>query len=177
MIHAGLRRICAFIAWTWLAAGLLHSTAHLVAGAPLSPLPPSLLGLGLSIEVFFSLGPLVALALLYTRWIRSGEWLLLLTMLIALLWGFFGHFLLSGDDNILAHTTTPGGPAFLLTSILVFLIPWAGVTAGLYAVIQTLQQAHTLNEARTEGQQKPETDASTSGARAHKVPFPSHVTL
>ena len=67
MINNTLRRICAYIIWSWLAATLLHGAAHLFAGAALTPLPPSLFGVGISVELFFSLGPLVALALLYTR--------------------------------------------------------------------------------------------------------------
>jgi len=125
-------------------ASLLHGVAHLAVGAPLTPLPTSLLGVGVGVELFFSLGPLVALALLYTRWLRWGAWLLVLSMLVALLWGFGGHFLFSGGDNIMAHMTSPGGPAFLITSLLVFLIPWAGLIAGVY-VLQARHQPHRHN--------------------------------
>src|SRR5579875_3247485 len=122
MIHTTLKRVCAAIVWSWLAASFLHGVSHLAVGAPLSPLPPSLLGLGVGVELFFSLGPLVALWLLYTGWMRGGAWLLVLTMFIALLWGFGGHFLFPGGDNIIAHMSSPGGPAFLLTSLLVLLL-------------------------------------------------------
>jgi hypothetical protein len=140
MLNGTLKRVCATIVWSWLVASLLHGVSHLAVGAPLSPLPPSLLGLGVGVELFFSLGPLVALALLYTRWSGWGTWLLVLTMLIALLWGFGGHFLFPGGDNIITHMSSPGGPAFLITSLLVLLLPWAGLIAGVYALLEAIRQ-------------------------------------
>ena len=149
-----LRHICAYIVWTWLGATLLHGAAHLFAGAALTPLPSSFTGVGISVELFFSFGPLVALALFYTRWIQWGVLLLVLTMLIALLWGFGGHFLFLSGDNVMTHTSSPAAPAFLITSSLVFLIPWAGVTVGIYALIQTLRQPHARNATIKEEQQQ-----------------------
>jgi hypothetical protein len=137
-----LRSVCAYVVWTWLAASLLHGAAHLAAGAPLTPLPSSLFGIGVGVEVFFSLGPLVALVLLYTRWTRWGAFLLSLTLLIGLLWGFGGHFLFPSGDNVMMHATSPAAPAFLITSILVLIVPWAGVTVGIYTLVQTFRQQH-----------------------------------
>jgi hypothetical protein len=104
--------------------------------------------LGVGVELFFSLGPLVALWLLYTGWMRGGAWLLVLTMFIALLWGFGGHFLFPGGDNIIAHMSSPGGPAFLLTSLLVLLLPWAGLIAGVYALLEARRQPSRPGAAR-----------------------------
>jgi hypothetical protein len=143
-----LKHICAYIVWSWLAASLLHGAAHLVAGAALTPLPPSLFGVGIGVELFFSFGPLVALALLYTHWLRWGAALLVLTMLIALLWGFGGHFLFLSGDNVMTHMASPAAPAFLITSILVFLIPWAGITVGIYALMQALRGPRALDTSR-----------------------------
>lgn len=147
MISDTLRRVCAYVVWSWLAAALLHGASHLVAGAALSPLPSPLFGVG--VELFFSLGPLLALALLYTRWVRWGAALLVLTMLIALLWGFGGHFLFLSGDNVMMHMTSPAAPAFLITGILVFVIPWAGVTVGLSALMQAFRKPGALGTART----------------------------
>ena len=152
MINDKLKRVCAYIVWSWLAASLLHGAAHVAAGGALTPLPPSLSGVGISVELFFSLGPLVALALLYTHWIRWGAILLVLTMLIALLWGFSGHFLFPGGDNVMTHMASPAASAFLITSILVFLIPWAGVTVGVYALMQALSHPRALDAAGTGGE-------------------------
>jgi hypothetical protein len=152
MIHDILRRVCAYIVWSWLAASLLHGAAHVEASAALTPLPPSLSGVGIGVELFFSLGPLVALALLYTHWRRWGAILLVVTMLIALLWGFSGHFLFPGGDNVMTHMASPAAPAFLITSILVFLIPWAGVTVGVYALMQALHHPRARGSAGTGGE-------------------------
>lgn len=137
-----IRSLCVLLVWSWLAAAVLHGVAHLATGTPLSPLPSSLTGVGVSVELFFTLGPLVALALLYTRWRRWGAVLLLLTMLIALLWGFGAHFLFPGGDNVTTHATSAAAPAFLLTSLLVFIIPWAGVTAAIAFLMQVHRQPH-----------------------------------
>ena len=98
----------------------------------------ALFGVGVAVELFFTLGPLVALALLYTRWIHVGALLLCLTMLIGLLWGFGGHFLFPGGDNTMTHATSPAAPAFLITSILVFIVPWAGITASISTFTQAI---------------------------------------
>jgi hypothetical protein len=152
MSNGILRRVCAFIVWSWLAASLLHGAAHVAAGAALTPLPPSLSGVGISVELFFSLGPLLALALLYTHWRRWGAMLLVVTMLIALLWGFGGHFLFPSGDNVMTHLVSPAAPAFLITSVLVFLIPWAGVTVGVYTFMQALQHPRVRGSAGRGGE-------------------------
>ena len=144
-----VRSLCVLLVWSWLAAAVLHGAAHLATGTPLSPLPPSLTGVVVSVELFFTLGPLVALALLYTRWLRWGALLLLLTMLVALLWGFGAHFLFPDGDNVMTHATSAAAPAFLLTSILVFIIPWAGVTAALALLLHVHRQPPVCRPART----------------------------
>lgn len=147
-----VRSFCMLLVWSWLAAAVLHGAAHLATGTPFSPLPSSLTGVGVSVELFFTLGPLVALALLYTRWLRWGAVLLLLTMLIALLWGFGAHYLFPDGDNVmnlLTHASSAAAPAFLLTSILVFIIPWAGVTAAIALLMQVRRQPPVSRPART----------------------------
>lgn len=148
-----LKRVCAYIVWMWVAAALLHGAAHLAAGAPLTPLPPSLLGVSVTVEVFFSLGPLVALLLLSTRWIRLGALLLFLSMLTGLLWGFGGHYLFASGDNVL-QVTGPAAPAFLISSILVFIVPWAGITAAIYTFMQALRQPYGRGAVGAEQQQR-----------------------
>src|SRR5579884_4400969 len=148
-----LRRVCAYIVWISLAANVLHGAAHWVSGAPLTPLPPSLSWLGISVELFFTLGPLPALALLYTRrWIRWGAFLLFLTMLIAVLWGYGAHFLFASGDNVMAHMSSFAGPAFLISSVLVFVMPCAGTIAGIYTFIQTLRSTPERDTSASEKQ-------------------------
>jgi hypothetical protein len=161
MRNETLRRVCAYIVWSWLAASLLHGAAHVEASAALTPLPPSLSGVGIGVELFFSLGPLLALGLLYTHWRRWGAVLLVVTMLIALLWGFGGHFSFPGGDNVMTHLASPAAPAFLITSILVFLIPWAGVTVGVYALMQHPPQLRARGSAGTGGEPEREEESGT----------------
>ncbi len=122
----------------------------------MTPLPPSLLGVSVTVEVFFSLGPVVALVLLYTRWIRLGALLLGLGMLTGLLWGFAGHFLFPGGDNVTTHATSPAAPAFLITSILVFIVPWAGVTSAISTLVQALRRPQGRHTVGTDQQERSE---------------------
>lgn len=85
---------------------------------------------GVFIGVVIVIAPLVALYLLYTRWLRWGALLLTLAMLGALLFGVWEHFLLPGTDNI--AVTQPGiwQWPFRLTAVLLSLIEAAGTLAG-----------------------------------------------
>lgn len=151
MITKTMRSVTAYIVWAWLASTGLHGIAHLAVGAPLTPLPTSLFWVGIGVELFFSLGPLAALALLYTRQAVWGAWLLLVTMLIALLWGYGGHFLSASGDNVMAHMGSPGGPAFLITSVLVFIFPWAGISAAIFLLRQASRRPSVPGAADGEG--------------------------
>lgn len=95
----------------------------------------------------------MALILLYTRWIRLGALLLLLSMLTGLLWGFGGHYLFPSGDNVV-HVTGPAAPAFLISSFLVFIVPWAGVTASISTFMQALRQPHGRDSVGTDQQQR-----------------------
>lgn len=46
------------------------------------------------------LGPLVGAALVWTRWARAGLWVFFLSMLGALLFGAYHHYVLVSPDNI-----------------------------------------------------------------------------
>jgi hypothetical protein len=46
------------------------------------------------------LGPLVALGLVWTRWVRAGVWLFFLSMLGAFVFGAYHHYVLVSPDNI-----------------------------------------------------------------------------
>lgn len=95
------------------------------------------------IGVVIVIAPLVALYLLYTRWLRWGALLLVLAMLGSLLFGVWEHFVLPGADNI--ASTQPGvwQLPFRLTAVLLALIEFAGTFAGvwLFAVARRVQAA------------------------------------
>lgn len=81
---------------------------------------------------------------------------MLLTMLTALLWGFGAHFLFPDEDIVMTHATSAAAPALLITSILFFIIPWAGVTAALALLMQVHRQPPVSRPARTGGELREE---------------------
>ena len=109
-----------------LVVNLLHGNAH------------TSLGVGLSswqyIYVYsvILLAPLLALALSFTRYARAALWLLLLSMLGSLIFGFLYHYVIISPDHV-AHL--PAGDArrmFRVTALLLLITEALGVVvAGL----------------------------------------------
>ena len=70
--------------------------------------------------------PIIAMILLWTRWQRSGIWLLLGSMLGSLLFGGYNHFIAITPDHV-AHL--PAGEAqrlFIVTAIALVIIELRG---------------------------------------------------
>lgn len=118
-----------------LAVNLLHGNAHTSLGVGLS-----------SWQTVYVLGvillaPLLALALSFTRHARAGLWLLLLSMLGSLIFGFLYHYIIISPDHV-AHL--PAGDArglFRMTALLLLITEALGVlVAGI--ALRTTQQTH-----------------------------------
>jgi hypothetical protein len=77
--------------------------------------------------VVILLAPLVALVLSWTRYVRAGVWLLLGSMLGALLFGAVHHYIIISEDHV-AHL--PPGDArglFRITALLLLVTETVGV--------------------------------------------------
>ncbi len=84
-----------------LAANLWHGGAHTALAVDL---PPEKLAFVIAVIL---IAPVVAAVLVWTRFLTVGVWLLLLSMLGALLFGVYHHYILVSPDNV-AHL--PNGP-------------------------------------------------------------------
>jgi hypothetical protein len=82
------------------------------------------------------LAPLVALGLSWTRYARAGLWLLFVSMLGSLTFGFCYHYIIVSNDHV-AHL--PPGDArglFRITALLLLITEALGVILAAIAVRQ-----------------------------------------
>jgi hypothetical protein len=103
---------------------VLHGLAHVGTGVSLSFFENAF------VTGFFLLAPFLALLFLHSRWQRTGALVLLLSMLGAVLFGFWNHFLAPGADQIAEVPPGAWHLPFLVTSILLAVLELVGIGAG-----------------------------------------------
>jgi hypothetical protein len=107
-----------------LVVNLLHGQAHTRLAIALATWQQ------LYVIVVILLAPLVALALSWTRYARAGAWLLLGSMLGALIFGAIYHYIIISEDHV-AHL--PPGDArglFRITALLLLVTETVGVVVA-----------------------------------------------
>lgn len=124
------------------AVNAVHTSSH--AGQHIMSLPAWQLTY---IAVVVYAAPVVAAVLLWTRFRRSGAWLLVASMAGSLAFGFLYHFLVSGPDNVFAQPPGPWRAAFVVTAVVLSLLQAAGVLAGL-RVARRARQATSKSAGR-----------------------------
>src|SRR5215813_8467948 len=77
-----------------LAVAIWHGAAHAELGVALSPAQ------NLFVYVVVVFAPLVAVGLLWTRYVRLAVWLFLIAMAASLLFGVYYHYVFVSPDNI-----------------------------------------------------------------------------
>ena len=111
---------------THLFINIVHGAAHQKLHVTL---PPA--GM-LFVMIVILLGPLLALALLWTSQKRLGLLLLTVSMAASAVFGLYHHFLVRGADHVSAQPPGPAGAVFVVTAYLLFLTEALGATLGLY---------------------------------------------
>ena len=86
----------------------------------------------LFVIVVILLGPLLALALLWTSQKRVGLLLLTVSMAASAVFGLYHHFLVRGADHVSAQPPGSAGSAFVVTAYLLFLTEALGTALGIY---------------------------------------------
>ncbi len=86
----------------------------------------------LFVIVVILLGPLLALALLWTSQKRLGLLLLTVSMAASAVFGLYHHFLVRSADHVSAQLPVPAGIVFLVTAYLLLITEGLGTTLGLY---------------------------------------------
>jgi hypothetical protein len=111
---------------THLFINIVHGAAHQKLHVTL---PPA--GM-LFVIVVILLGPLLALALLWTSQKRLGLFLLTISMAASAVFGLYHHFLVPGADHVSTQPSSPVGSVFVVTAYLLFLTESLGTILGLY---------------------------------------------
>ena len=124
-------KFAAMIVWLHASVVVLHGLTHGETGVGLS-----LFGTAFVTGIVV-LAPLLALLFLRSRWQRAGALLLVLSMLGALIFGLWNHFLVPGADQVAEVPPGAWHLPFLVTSILLAVLELAGSGIGgwcLYAL-------------------------------------------
>ena len=111
-----------------LVVNILHGQAHASLGVGLSNWQ------NVYVLTVIVLSPLVALALVFTRYARGGLWLLLLSMLGSFIFGFCYHYIIISPDHV-SHL--PAGEAqgmFRVTAVLLLITEAFGVIVAALAL-------------------------------------------
>jgi len=123
-----MRSIVTIIVLVHLVVNVLHGRAHTELGVGLTTWQYTYV---LSVIL---LAPLVALVLSWTRYARAGLWLLFISMLGSLIFGFCYHYIIVSSDHV-AHL--PPGDArlsFRVTALLLLITEALGVIVAMIAL-------------------------------------------
>jgi hypothetical protein len=113
-----------------LAVNLWHGNAHTELGIALPP------GKNVFVIVVILIAPLIAAALLWTRYVLVGLWMFFLSMLGALLFGAYHHYILVSPDNIghLPHGSVDAHSTFIASAGALALLELASALYGAFCL-------------------------------------------
>jgi len=118
-----------------LVVNLLHGNAHTSLGVGLSTWQT------VYVLAVILVAPLLALGLLFTRYSRAGLWLLFVSMLGSLIFGFLYHYIIVSPDHVshLPHGAAQG--MFRVTAVLLLITEALGVVAAGLVLRRTQQNS------------------------------------
>ncbi|HEV3315605.1 MAG TPA: hypothetical protein VG488_01500 [Candidatus Angelobacter sp.] len=125
------RNLIAVVILVHFAVVMVHGAAHSHLHIELAPAQMIYV---VAVIVF---APLVAGGLLWTRFWRSGAYLLTISMIGALVFGGYKHFLSATNDDVAQMQHVGWGGVFLVSSILLFVTESAGILLGFRAAAIT----------------------------------------
>ena len=103
---------------------VLHGHAHEELGVSLTP------GQNAYVVIVIAITPLFAMVLLWTRYVRMGQVLLVVSMAGSLIFGVLYHYLVLSPDHIFYIPPGDAAGMFRLTALLLMLTELFGVVAG-----------------------------------------------
>jgi GrpB-like predicted nucleotidyltransferase (UPF0157 family) len=112
------------------AVAVWHGNAHTVLAIALPPEKNAF------VYVVIVIAPVVAAALTWTRYALVGVWTFFLSMLGALLFGAYHHFIMISPDNIghLPHGTADAQSTFIVTAVALALLELASALHGAFCL-------------------------------------------
>lgn len=113
-----------------LAVALWHGNAHTALAIALPPEKNAF------VIIVILIAPLVAAALVWTRYVSVGVWIFFLSMLGALLFGAYHHYILVSPDNIghLAPGSADAQSTFISSAAALALLELASALYGAFCL-------------------------------------------
>jgi hypothetical protein len=135
--------VIAVLAAIHLAVNLWHGNAHTELGIALPP------GKNVFVVVVILIAPLVAVSLLWTRHALAGLWMFFLSMLGALLFGAYHHYILVSPDNIghLPHGGADAHSRFIASAGALALLELASALYGAFCLGSRSARLHGTGSA------------------------------
>lgn len=122
------------------AIAIIHTIANGLHGLAHVEIPVSLSQLqSLFVGFVVVLTPLIAAALLWTKFYRFGSWLLLGSITGSLLFGIYNHFLVISPDHVSQVSFAGWGLLFQITAFLIVIVDGVSCGIGIWA-LKTIQQ-------------------------------------
>jgi hypothetical protein len=106
----------------------LHGLAHVEIPVPLSVLQ------SLFVSMVILLAPIIAAALLWTKFYRIGSWLLLGSIAGSLLFGIYNHFIVISPDHVSQISFAGWGLLFQITAFLIVIVDGVSCGIGIWAL-------------------------------------------
>lgn len=108
----------------------IHGLAHQII-----PIPMSIVQY-LFIILIITIAPIVATIMLWRKSFDTGTALLFGSMLVALVFGSYNHFLVISPDHVSQIPPTSWGKVFQITAVLLMISETLGVGVGLWGLMQ-----------------------------------------
>ena len=135
--------VIAVLAAIHLAVTLWHGNAHTELGIALPP------DKNVFVVVVILIAPLVAVSLVWTRHALVGLWIFFLSMLGALLFGAYHHYILVSPDNIghLPHGSVDAQSTFIASAGALALLELASALYGAFCLGSRSARLHGTGSA------------------------------
>jgi hypothetical protein len=127
-----------------LAVTVWHGNAHTALAIALPPEKNAF------VFIVILIAPLVAASLVWTRYVLVGLWMIVLSMLGALLFGVYHHYLMVSPDNIghLPHGSADAQSTFIASAAALALLELATALCGASYLRSLLRASATSHGTR-----------------------------
>ncbi len=119
------RIVCTFAVLAHLVVNILHGRAHEALGVGLNTFQH------VYVIGVILIAPLIAMLLLWTRFARTGLWLLVIAMAASLIFGVMYHYVVLSPDHVSHLPLGDAQGMFRMTAVLLILTELFGVIVGL----------------------------------------------
>ena len=130
MRHSRIAWIVTLVVLAHLVVNVLHGQAHTKLAVGLASWQQ------VYVITVILVAPLVALALSWTRYAKTGAWLLLWSMIGSLIFGIVYHYVIISNDHVAHLPPGEAGGIFRITALLLAITEAVGVAVALMAILK-----------------------------------------